>query len=139
MIHAQEVEVIDASAPVMEFEKLTHDFGDMEQNDDATCVFKFTNTGKKPLIIENVRASCGCTVPSWTKNPIKKKKSDGITVKFDTRTIRTFNKSITVYSNARNSPVRLNITGTVNRPKIKKSEVHIKRKVLNKPKTKINN
>ena len=65
------------------------------------------------LIITNVKSSCGCTVPSYPKEPVKKSKKEKIHVKYDTKRIGNFNKTITVYSNAKNSPVKLHIKGEV--------------------------
>jgi hypothetical protein len=58
-------------APVMKFEKETHDFGKIRIGDKITYDFKFTNTGASPLIITDGYASCGCTKPEWPKTPIK--------------------------------------------------------------------
>jgi len=103
----------DKKAPEIAFEKLIHDYGTIEKGANGVCEFVFTNTGKEPLILSNVRSSCGCTVPSWPKEPIKKKKSAVIKVKYNTNRVGTISKSITVYSNAKNSPIRLKITGKV--------------------------
>ena len=51
------------NAPIIKFDKMEHDYGTIEQNADGNCEFKFTNEGKEPLILSNVRSSCGCTVP----------------------------------------------------------------------------
>ena len=108
-----ESKVEDKKAPIMTFENITYNFGEIEKNSEAICVFKFSNTGKSPLILQQVRSSCGCTVPSWSKEPIKKGKEGEITVKYNTSSVKSFTKSITVNSNAKNTPVRLTITGKV--------------------------
>ena len=54
------------------FDKETFDFGKIPTTKPVSVEFKFTNIGEKPLIITNVAASCGCTVPEWPKTPIKK-------------------------------------------------------------------
>ncbi|MCK4662789.1 MAG: DUF1573 domain-containing protein [Bacteroidales bacterium] len=105
--------VDNKKAPEISFENTKYDYGQINKGSDGICVFKFTNTGKEPLILTNLRSSCGCTVPTWPKEPINKKKSGEITVKYDTKRIAPFTKTITVYSNAKNSPVRLTITGKV--------------------------
>ena len=69
--------------PVMKFDKETHDFGKITEGDKTTYDFKFTNTGKSPLIISDARASCGCTIPEWPKTPIKPGESAAIKVTFD--------------------------------------------------------
>ena len=65
------------------------------------------------MILSNVKSSCGCTIPEWTKEPIMPKASGVIKVKYNTTRVGTFQKSITVYSNAKNSPVVLTIKGEV--------------------------
>lgn len=99
--------------PEIYFENTTHNYGTMEVNGDGTCVFTFKNTGKEPLLLTNVKASCGCTTPKWSKEPIKKGKTGTITVKYNTRIIGSFTKSIRVYSNAKTNLVNLKITGSV--------------------------
>lgn len=101
------------NAPVIEFETEVIDYGTIEQGADGVREFKFKNTGKSPLIISNAKGSCGCTVPSWPKEPIKPGESGVIKVKYDTRRVGPINKSVTVYSNA-TTPVKvLRIKGTV--------------------------
>jgi|TARA_B110000971_G_scaffold19231_1_gene17552 hypothetical protein len=87
-------------AQEISFEKEIHDFGTFEQNGNGTYEFKFTNTGDAPLIISNSKGSCGCTVPIWPKAPIAPGASDVIKVKYDTKRIGAFNKSVTISSNA---------------------------------------
>jgi len=95
------------------FEKTIHDYGTITQGSDGNCEFKFTNKGKKPLILSNVRASCGCTVPEWPKEPILPGKEGVIKVKYNTNSQGSFNKSITVNSNAINETIVLQIKGNV--------------------------
>jgi len=109
----EEIKQENKKAPEITFEKTTHDYGTVKKGGNGECEFVFTNTGKEPLILSNVRSSCGCTVPSWPKEPIKKKKSGVIKVKYNTNRMGVINKSITVYSNANNSPIRLKISGKV--------------------------
>lgn len=101
------------NAPVLKFDKTTHDYGTVEKGGDGTCEFVFKNTGVEPLILSNVQSSCGCTVPEWPKEPVLKGKSAVIRVKYDTNRLGPINKTITVTSNATNSPIQLRITGNV--------------------------
>ena len=101
------------NAPVITFDKTTHDYGTIEQNGDGNCEFKFTNDGKEPLILSNVRSSCGCTVPEWPRQPILPGQSDAIKVHYDTKRVGMISKTITVYSNAKEATVVLNIKGNV--------------------------
>jgi len=95
------------------FTKTTHDYGIIEQGGDGFCEFSFTNKGEKPLILSNVKASCGCTVPEWPREPIMPGESNVIKVKYNTNIIGKFAKTIQVYSNAVNSHVILTIVGQV--------------------------
>lgn len=92
---------------------MVYDFGKIKHFGNGTVEFEFKNTGKDPLVITNVKSSCGCTVPTYPKEPIKKGETGKISVKYDTGRMGTFDKSITVYSNAKNSPVKLRIRGEV--------------------------
>jgi len=68
---------VDENAPVFEFMEEAFDFGnDIIDGEKKTHTFMFTNTGKSPLIIEKVKASCGCTTPNWPKTPIAIHKKD---------------------------------------------------------------
>lgn len=95
------------------FEALEYDYGNIYKGDNGECEFKFKNTGKAPLTITNCKASCGCTVPSWPKDPIPPKGTGVIKVKYDTNRIGTINKSITVSSDAINNSVVLHIKGYI--------------------------
>jgi hypothetical protein len=98
---------------VIKFENTVHDYGTIEQGSDGSYEFKFTNEGKTPLILNNVRSSCGCTVPSWTREPVQPGSAGSIKVVYNTASIGAFNKSVTVNSNAVNSTVVLQIKGNV--------------------------
>jgi len=66
------IENVTPSGPVttIQFKEMAHDFGTIKQDSDNKKIFKFTNTGSEPLIIENAKGSCGCTVPQYPKEPI---------------------------------------------------------------------
>ncbi len=99
--------------PTIEFEKKVHNYGTIDYNGDGNCIFVFENKGDVPLTLKNVRSSCGCTTPKWPREPIAPGKTNEIKVKYNTRIVGNFTKSIVVYSNAANSPVRLTIKGKV--------------------------
>lgn len=71
--------------PVMEFESKEHDFGTVDEGEIVEHNFVFTNTGNAPLIVSDAQPSCGCTVPSWTKEPIAPGETGELLVKFNTR------------------------------------------------------
>ncbi|MGC8865655.1 MAG: DUF1573 domain-containing protein [Bacteroidales bacterium] len=89
------------------------DYGTIQQGADGSSFFAFKNTGTEPLVLSEVRSSCGCTVPRWPREPILPGKSDTIKVKYDTKRLGQINKTITVISNAVNNPVVLRIKGDV--------------------------
>lgn len=87
--------------PVITFEESSKDFGDITQGDKVENVFKFENTGNAPLIISNVAATCGCTVPSWPKEPIAPGKKGEIKVSFNSAgKMGKQNSVVRIYSNA---------------------------------------
>jgi hypothetical protein len=102
------------SGPEIEFEKTVHDYGDVPYNGDGKCEFRFTNTGNEPLLVLKPKSSCGCTVPSWPDKPILPGESDVIKVNYRTSRCGSFNKTVTVTSNAiKNPSVVLRIKGRV--------------------------
>ncbi|MCX6258912.1 MAG: DUF1573 domain-containing protein [Bacteroidia bacterium] len=113
----------DKNLPEITFQETEHDFGLIPYGKDATFRFLFKNTGIEPLVLTSVRASCGCTTPTWTKEPIAKKDTSAIKVHYDTKRVGPFQKTVMVYSNSRNSPVTLTIKGEVDKPVPKKREL----------------
>lgn len=101
------------NAPEITFETDVHDYGTIKQAADGNCEFKFTNTGKEPLIISNAVGSCGCTVPTYPKEPILKGQSAVIKVHYDTKRVGGFTKNVTITSNAKTGTKVLTIKGTV--------------------------
>jgi len=100
-------------SPEISFDYLEYDYGTIYEGDPGECEFTFKNTGKEPLVLSQVYSSCGCTVPSWPKDPIMPGKTSSIKVKYNTR-VGAINKTITVISNAEEKPkVELRIRGTV--------------------------
>ena len=99
----------------MKFVSETVDYGTINQNADGKREFVFVNNGNKPLIISNATGSCGCTVPSYPKEPILPGQKAVIGVKYDTSRIGAISKTVTLTSNAEGMPSKvLNIKGTVN-------------------------
>ncbi|WP_236978497.1 DUF1573 domain-containing protein [Membranihabitans maritimus] len=108
----------EVSGPVtaITFESKKFDFGTAESGDKVKNVFKFTNTGDEPLVISNVKPSCGCTTPSWPKEPIAPGESGEIEAIFDTSgKSGAQTKSITVTANTDPSSSILILEGTVNK------------------------
>ncbi len=103
----------NANAGVLSFESDEIDYGTIHQNDNGERTFTFTNTGKAPIVISNVKTSCGCTVPSYSKTPILPGQTSEIKVKYATNRLGAFKKTITVMSNASESNKMLKIKGEV--------------------------
>ena len=104
----------------IKFDKLTHDFGTFsEKNPVVTCVFTYTNVGEEPLIINQAIASCGCTVPEYTKTPVKPGEKGEIKVTYNGtgKFPGHFKKSITVRTNGAVEMTRLYIEGDMTEAK----------------------
>ena len=97
----------------IEFKTDVIDYGTIEKGSDGIRVFEFTNTGNAPLIISNVKSTCGCTVPKKPEKPIMPGESGEIQVKYDTNRVNPIRKTITVISNAETPTVALKIKGLV--------------------------
>jgi len=97
----------------IQFSKVEHDFGDIPQGEPVTCEFEFTNTGDADLILLTVKASCGCTTPEWPKEPIAPGKTGVIKAVYNAAGLGTFNKSVTVTTNAGSEKTTLRLKGNV--------------------------
>ena len=97
------------------FNELEHDFGTFKESaGPQTTTFKFTNEGSVPLILSSVRASCGCTTPKWTREPVPPNGTGEIQVSYNPKNRPgSFNKTVTVQSNAENATTVLRIKGSV--------------------------
>ena len=115
------VSVCSASAQAeIKFDKLVHDFGKFpESSPTVTCVFGFTNVGDQPLVINQAVASCGCTVPQYTKAPIKPGEKGEIKVTYNGagKFPGHFKKSITVRTNGAVEMTRLYVEGNMEEAK----------------------
>jgi len=113
--------VMMGQQPVLTFEKLEHDFGEVREEDGrVSAVFTFKNEGMAPLILNNVTASCGCTVPSWPREPIEPGQTSSITVTYNANgRPGKIDKRITVRSNASEPVQYLHIFGTVKAKQVK--------------------
>jgi len=99
----------------LEFEKMQHSFGDInEEAGSVMATFNFKNTGKAPIILTKVQASCGCTTPEWTKEPVPPGGEGFVKASYNPRNRPgPFNKSITIWSNGQPELTVLKITGKV--------------------------
>ena len=100
--------------PVIEFDKKEYDFGKLIQGEKVTYSFKFKNTGGSDLVISQVNSSCGCTVPKFTRDPIKPGEEGKIKVSFDSKGRSGFqSKTITVVSNCQPNRTVLRIKAII--------------------------
>ena len=95
------------------FSQLIYDYGEIGAGSSGRCEFKFINMMNTALVISNVKPSCGCTVADWPKKPVLPHQTGVIKIYFNAKLPGTFNKTITVTSNATNSTVVLHIKGKV--------------------------
>ncbi len=102
------------NAAEFKFNEESHDFGTVPEGPEVKYDFEFTNIGKEPLVLQNVRASCGCTTPVWSKEPIMPGQKSKITAVYHTQgRPGNFSKTITVTSNAKGGDKLLYIKGVV--------------------------
>ena len=94
-------------AQELTLDKEVHDYGTIKQGANGECVFVVKNTGSAPLIISSCKGSCGCTVPQCDKAPIAPGGTQEIKVKYDTKRVGPINKSVTITSNATNTPTKM--------------------------------
>lgn len=102
--------------PGYKFDKIDHDYGTVAKGADPYCEFRLTNTSKEPLIIASAVGSCGCTVPEYTKEPIKPGETVIIKVRYDTQRIGHFEKQVTITFVGKSETAILKIHGTVEAP-----------------------
>lgn len=97
---------------VLKLKETSYDFGKIAQGKPVTHIFEVVNTGKEPIALENVQASCGCTTPEWSRQPILPGATQQITVGYNAATEGPFEKSITVFYN-KGQMQSIQIKGTV--------------------------
>ncbi len=99
-------------ADVMKFNNEVHDFGNVKEGDKAEYEFTFVNKGKKPITIQNVTTTCGCTSPNWSKEPVAPGKKGTVMVSYSTPgRVGPINRQVTVMTDAGNKVLK--ISGTV--------------------------
>ena len=104
-------DIVDAT---IDFESKVVDYGVIDYNSDGNREFVFTNNGTEPLLIKNAKGSCGCTVPTYPRDPIAPGVTEKIKVKYATNRVGKFTKTITLTTNSSKKPVILTIKGEVN-------------------------
>ena len=105
-----------SSNATIDFESKVYDYGVLEHNGNGDGDFIFTNNGTEALLIKNAKGSCGCTVPTWPREPIMPGETSRIGVKYATNRVGKFTKTITLTTNASKKPAILTIKGEVTPP-----------------------
>ncbi|MBL0052782.1 MAG: DUF1573 domain-containing protein [Bacteroidetes bacterium] len=106
--------VENPNAPEFKFAEEEYNFGTIKSGEAVTHEYTFTNTGKEPLVITSAAGSCGCTVPKYPQNPIKKGESGVITVTFNSTGKQGMqDKTVTIQSNAKGGAKVIHIKGNV--------------------------
>ena len=105
--------------PAMSFDKTTHDFGVIQNGTPVQTVFSYTNTGEAPLVITDIKSTCGCTVPrDWSREPLNPGESSQFSVKFDGKGVNTTSKTVTVTANTQTGRETVKITAFINNPEM---------------------
>ena len=126
-VNQEKAAAASESSPItaaMSFDKVSHDFGTIEEGDTVQTTFTFTNTGKADLLIVDARGSCGCTVPKYPKNtPIKPGESGEILVSFDSSNKPNMQqKTVTISANTQSGRETLRIKAMVTADPIKQKQ-----------------
>jgi hypothetical protein len=106
---------VGISAQEFKFEKEIINYGKIKKGDDGKRVFEFTNVGKAPLIIKEIKTSCDCAIPKKPEKPIMPNEKATITVEYDTSKIGGFSKEIIIFSNAKASVKRIKVKGYISK------------------------
>lgn len=101
------------TGPLFEWDSTIYDFGTIEQNKPAEHVFHFTNNGDVPLVISNAKASCGCTVANYTKEPIAPGAKGFVSARYNAAKVGAFTKTVTVTANTGEEAIVLTLKGEV--------------------------
>ncbi|MCX7547529.1 DUF1573 domain-containing protein [Xanthomarina sp. F1114] len=111
---AAERDANSSKFPVITFDKKEHDFGEIESKENVETVFNYTNTGESPLVITDIKSSCGCTVPQdWSKQPLSPGESGHFTVKFNGTGANKVSKTVTVTANTESGKETVKISAFV--------------------------
>lgn len=114
VVEAAERDAVAGKFPEIKFDKTEHDFGEIEAKTNVETVFSYTNTGDAPLVITDIKSSCGCTVPKdWSRDPLAPGEKGEFTVKFNGSGKNTVSKTITVTANTEKGTETVKITAFV--------------------------
>lgn len=99
---------------LVKFDRFSHDFGEIQRGEEATAVFSLVNQGLAPLVVENITASCGCTIAEWDKEPLMPQDTMQIKVSYNSNIVGAIKRSVVVKTNdIKRTRTLLTITGNV--------------------------
>ena len=111
---AAERDAQDIVYPVVTFDKLTHDFGEIQNGTPVETVFTYTNSGRSPLVVTDIKSTCGCTVPQgWSREPLAPGASSQFTVKFNGKGANKVSKTITLTTNTEKGKEQVRISAFI--------------------------
>ena len=100
--------------PTINFDKTLHDFGEIQNGTAVETVFSYTNSGRSPLVVTDIKSTCGCTVPQgWSKDPLMPGESSDFSVKFNGKGANKVSKTITLTTNTEKGREQVRITAFV--------------------------
>ena len=103
--------------PIMTFDKKVHDFGTIDDGTPVETIFSYTNTGDAPLVVSEIKSTCGCTVPQdWSTAPLLPGESSKFTVKFNGKGANKTSKTVTIKANTQSGNESVRITAFINKP-----------------------
>ena len=111
-----ELKETTSSAESVKWRMKTADLGKLQQGKPGTAVYEFTNTGKEVMLITGVQASCGCTSPEYSKDPILPGKTGFVKATYNAANVGTFAKTVTVTTSLSDQPMVLSLKGEVVAP-----------------------
>ena len=104
--------------PSISFDKTEHDFGQIMNGTPVETTFSYTNTGKSPLVVTDIKSTCGCTVPQgWSRQPLSPGESSQFTVKFNGKGANKVSKTVTVTANTKKGRETVRISAFINNPR----------------------
>ncbi|MBD0833299.1 DUF1573 domain-containing protein [Aestuariibaculum sediminum] len=114
VIAAAERDAVASKFPKIEFNETVHDFGEIEKGTSVETKFSYKNTGDAPLIVTDIKSSCGCTVPKdWSREPLAPGESAEFSVKYNGSGANKITKTITVSANTEKGSEIVKITAFV--------------------------
>lgn len=120
---AAQRDAVSTNFAEMTFNKTVHDFGTIKNGAPQETTFTYTNTGETPLVVTDIKSTCGCTVPkNWNKSPLAPGESSTFTVNFDGKGANKVSKTINVFANTPKTKESVRITAFINNPNAVKQQ-----------------